>query len=76
MTGSRRNLPISLAFSCSQDAVSKSQSGVMKRVSGETSADQLQRDFRIFSERGFLAAIGTTILFGAIVAGVMLYGAW
>ncbi|HEX2726072.1 MAG TPA: hypothetical protein VHN20_09660 [Beijerinckiaceae bacterium] len=46
----------------------------MKRVSAETSADQLRRDFRIFSEKGFLAAIGITILFGAIVAGVILYG--
>ena len=46
----------------------------MKRTSADNAADQIRKDFGVFSERGFLVAIGTTILLGAVMAGVIFYG--
>jgi hypothetical protein len=46
----------------------------MKQASADGSAHQIRKDFGVFSEKGFLVAIGSTILLGAVIAGVILYG--
>jgi hypothetical protein len=68
-----RNLPLSLAFSARKMRLVCS-GGVMKQASADGSAHQIRKDFGVFSEKGFLVAIGSTILLGAVIAGVILYG--